>query len=127
MAPGAPCSEEAGVGLPMGGLASPSSMGAGRAGAPPAGGLHSQGQLREGGATEDTASRSRTTTSRQLAQGARIPKYAERWIMRSSARRAARVGWYCGLERYQEFWTPHNLGHTQSLERGRRRCIAGRQ
>jgi hypothetical protein len=123
----APCSEGDGVGLPAGGLASPSSVGAGRTGALPGSGLGLQGQLGAGGASKDSSSRSRTTTSRQLAQGARIPKYAERWIMRSSARRAARVGWYCGVERYQEFWTPHNLGHTQSLERGRRRCIAGRQ
>ena len=41
--------------------------------------------------------------------------------------RVAWMLWSCGLERYQKFWTPHNLGHPWSLERGRRRCLAARQ
>jgi hypothetical protein len=61
------------VGLPVGGPTSTFPLGAGRAAALPGAGLGLQRQLGDGGAAEDTSSRSRTTTSRQLAQGARMP------------------------------------------------------
>jgi hypothetical protein len=48
----APCSEEGGAGLPAGGLASPSSVSPGRAGAIPATGPGLQGRLGDGGAAE---------------------------------------------------------------------------